>query len=254
MGLLDPVGPEEPRTYWIRRAIVGGVAVLVVVALIVLVVQLRGGDDTTPAEQPPPTAPSLQPAETPSDSSEPSDDPSDDPSDEPSKDPSGEASKKSSKDPSKKPTDKDTASKEPTKKSSKSPSKSPAKPAACDPSVLRTTLTGPKSITPEKEITFKAGVINGGDETCTFTLDPDSYVFRVHSGTDQIWTTENCTKWLPKVEVELKPEEDVTWKIDWTVQRSKDCDLVDTKLKPGTYAANSLLDKAPPAQLVMQLK
>ncbi len=255
MGFMDPEGPEEPRTYWIRRAVVTIPVLLVIVALIVLVTQLGRGGSPTTAEPPQPTgapsSPTLLPADpttAPTPSSSPTGDPSRDPSGEPSADPSRDPSGDPSKEP--KPSDPPSSTESPTSTPKPTP---PPKPAACDPGVLRTTLTGPKKVQPEKKVTFEAGVINGGKTTCTFTLDPDSYVFRVYSGTDQIWTTKDCATWLPKVDVELEPEEDVTWKIDWTVQRSKGCDLVPDKLKPGTYAANSLLEGAPPAQQIMQL-
>lgn len=248
---MEPVGPEEPRTYWIRRAVVGGVILVVLVAVIALVAALAGGDEGNTAEPPPATGPTLQPAGTPTPTTSPS---ATDGSPEPS---SSDKSSKSSSEPSKTPSASDESSKkssksaEPSKPASSAP---PAKPAACKPADLRTTLTGPRTVTPGKDVTFQAGVINGGTTACTFTLDPESYVFRIYSGTDKIWTTDDCAKWLPEVTATLKPQQDVTWKVTWSVQRSKGCELVKAELRPGTYAANSLVEGAKPAQVVMQLK
>ena len=251
---MEPVGPEEPRTYWLRRALVGGVVLVVVIAVVALVAALTGGDDGNTAEPAPPTGPSLQPAGTPTPTTSPS---KSEASDEPGASDKSSASDKPGASDKSSASDKATSSGKPSgskKSSSKSSSKSPAKPAACKPDDLRTTLTGPRTVKPGKDITFQAGVINGGSTTCTFTLDPKAYELRVYSGSDKIWTTADCTKWQPKVEATLKPQADVTWKVKWTVQRSKDCKLVENELKPGTYAANSLVKGAPPAQLVMQLR
>lgn len=257
---MEPVGPEEPRTYWIRRAVVGGVVLIVVIAVVALVAALAGGDDGQTAEPPPPTGPSLQPAESPtptassSDESSSSDKPSSSDKSSSSDKPSSSDKSSSSDKESDKKSDKESSSKSSTSKPSKKESSKAAKPAACKPADLRTTLTGPRTVKSGKEVTFQAGVINGGSATCTFTLDPETYEFRVYSGSDKIWTTDGCKKWQPKVEATLKPQADVTWKIKWKVQRSKGCDLVDSELRAGTYAANSLVDGAKPAQLVMQLK
>jgi hypothetical protein len=59
-----PVGPREPRVYWVRRAIVLAVLVLVVV---VLVLALSGGSGNSPSAHggsPPPTSPPATTTET----------------------------------------------------------------------------------------------------------------------------------------------------------------------------------------------
>jgi len=267
---MEPVGPEEPRTYWIRRAVVGGVVLAVVIAVIALVAALTGGsDDGRTAAPPPPSGPSLKPAETPTPTptaSPTSGDPSasgkesDDPDAKKSDDPDAKKSEDTKNDEKKNDDKKDDEKKDEGKKDEdekadpkKEESDKPA-PAACKPADLRTTLTGPRTVQPGKKVTFRAGVINGGSTACTFTLDPETYVFRIYSGSDKIWTTGDCDKWLPEVTTVLEPEADVAWKIDWTVQRSKGCELVDGELGKGTYAANSLVKGAPPAQVVMQLR
>jgi len=252
-GMLDPVGPEDARTYWVRRGVVGAAALVVVILVIVMVSSLNSGGSTTGAPPPvSPSGPALQPATpqgagstpAPSETPKTSGTPTAPASTSPSAKSSATKNESSKSDPSKKST------KESTKKSTPT---SAAPPPACKPADLRTTLTGPRDVKVGKPVTFEAGAINGGSAACTFTLDPKTYEFRIYSGTDRIWSTKDCDAWFPKVSTVLKPEQATTWKIRWTVQRSDGCDFAKTTLRSGTYAANSLLTSAPPAQLVMRL-
>lgn len=69
-SVINPVGPEEPGTYWRRRILVA-VAVLLVLFVAVMVIRGGGGSDPVaqPTEQP---SQSVQPSESPSSSESPS--------------------------------------------------------------------------------------------------------------------------------------------------------------------------------------
>lgn len=244
-GMLDPVGPEEARTYWVRRGVVAAALLIVVVLVVIAVTSLNGGGASqgTPTV---PSGPSLQPA---SATPVPPTDQSASPASPAPTDGASPSAPASPTAPSQTP-----SSAAPPASSSAAPPSSPAAPAACDPKVLRSTLVGPRDVRVGTPVTFEAGFTNGGTAACTLTLDPQNYEFRIYSGTDRIWTTRDCAQWLPKVSTVLEPEKAVTWKIDWSVQRSKDCSLTKDVLRPGTYAANSLLSGADPAQLVMQVR
>lgn len=71
-SVINPVGPEEPGTYWRRRILVA-VAVLIVLFVVVMVIRGGGGSDPVaqPTEQPTQTS---QPSESPSSSESPSGD------------------------------------------------------------------------------------------------------------------------------------------------------------------------------------
>lgn len=102
-------------------------------------------------------------------------------------------------------------------------------------------------------------VINGQSSPCLLDVNPDTFVVKIYSGSDRIWTTGNCDRWLGKAITgqELKPEASVGWSIDWPGQRSHPgCRLVGG-LRQGTYVATAqlTLDKrnATPVQLVMRV-
>lgn len=103
-------------------------------------------------------------------------------------------------------------------------------------------------------MSFEVGVINGATTACTLEVNEGNYEFRIYSGTDRIWSTKDCAAWNPKIKQVLEPEADVSWTVDWGVKRSKACGTTDDVLRPGTYAANALLNGAAPVQRVMQLR
>ncbi|MCW5951517.1 MAG: hypothetical protein KIT69_04610 [Propionibacteriaceae bacterium] len=59
-SLLHPVGPEEPRVYWVRRSLV----VVVAVALVVALAWLVWPKEPTVSAVPPPTSPTSTPSVT----------------------------------------------------------------------------------------------------------------------------------------------------------------------------------------------
>ncbi|MGD7708188.1 hypothetical protein [Microlunatus sp. Y2014] len=254
-GVLDPVGPEEPRTYWIRRGIVLAAVVALVVVIVVAVSALTGGAGGQ-AAAPPPTdsnAPSLEP-----ENSEPP---------TPSASPETPAPSSSGATPSASSSETPSATTSPSgsatspaatpSATSKAPTTSapPPPPKACDPSQLRVTLTGPNQIKTGQQLSFEVGVINGSKTACTLEVNEGNYEFRVYSGTDRIWSTKDCAAWNPKIKQVLEPEADVSWTVDWGVKRSKaPCSTTKDVLRPGTYAANALLTGAEPVQLVMRLR
>ena len=66
--IIRPVGPEEPRTYWVRRLVVVLAAIVVVVLVAALVNSMLGGSDAAEepagAEDPAPTEPTGEPEPT----------------------------------------------------------------------------------------------------------------------------------------------------------------------------------------------
>lgn len=111
----------------------------------------------------------------------------------------------------------------------------------------------------DKKMTFKLSVINGSAVTCIVELTPKTFELKIFSGSDRIWSSDDCAKWLDaKPSHRLGVEKAYEWTIDWTGQRSESsCDLTGG-LKAGTYVATAALTIASatsePVQVVMQLR
>lgn len=142
--------------------------------------------------------------------------------------------------------------------SSMSPSPSastPSGPVACDPLSTKLSVTGFQSVKTKGKQTFSLGLTNNTAANCVLTLSPSTYVLKVSSGNDRIWTTADCTKLVPVKKTTLKPGASYEFKIDWTLKRSKPgCKLVDKELGAGTYVATASFQSSGNARFVMQLK
>jgi hypothetical protein len=195
-ALLNPVGPESARTYWIRRGLVLAVALLVVLGLIWIFSPKNPSVTAVPA---PATALTPSPAASPSGTPSPS------------------------------------ASGTP------SASPSPTGPVACDPLTTKVGIAGFASVKADAKQVFTLTVENNSATPCVLQIGPSTYSVRVVSGSDPIWTTAHCAKWLPLVKKQtLQPAGTVEFQVTWPLRRSaKDCKLGKTKLGGGTYVANA---------------
>ncbi|MGD7788754.1 hypothetical protein ACQCX2_10550 [Propionibacteriaceae bacterium Y1700] len=238
-GVMSPVGPEEPRVYWIRRAIVAVVLLALVITIVAAVNAVANGGDNAegdPAAGPTSTGPSLQPADTPTpESADPSVAPTESPSD--GQTPSGSP---------------DASGSESSSPASPSSSK-PAGPVDCDGKDVTVAIDGPGKVSIGKEVSLKVTLTNSGTSECKLAVNAETYEMRIFSGTDRIWSTGGCERWVKKIDKTLKPKESVSFDQGWRVVRSKGCDDHPAKLRPGTYAANAEFSGAKPDQVVMQL-
>lgn len=239
-GLLHPVGPEEPRVYWIRR-----IGVLAAVGLLVVILMWVFGDP--PAEEPTAAGPS------PEATTEPSVDPSVAPS--ASAEPTASASASSEPTASASAGAEPTASAQPPASTTATASPTPTPTPVCDPADLRVTLTAKRVVAAKQRTTFDLSVINGHDKPCTVSLTAENFELKIYSGTDRIWSTKDCDKWIKPVSGTLKPEGAVKWQLSWPGQRSsKNCTLRSETLRPGTYVATVQITGAKPVQHVMNLR
>lgn len=244
-GLLHPVGPEQPRTYWQRRGLVI-VAVLVAIAVAVtLIVNLAGGGDqqqavpaaTQPASTQPPASPTSGTA--------------------PSTPATAPAPSKSAKAPA-------TTAAPPKASTSAKPSSAPPatkQPAtkmptpACKASELRATLRGDQKLKVSQKTTFTVTLINGGPTTCVVSVTPSTFELKIYSGTDRIWGTKDCTTSVKPIEKAVASEGEVAWTMAWNGRRSaKDCKNRSETPRPGTYFATAQLKGADPVKLGMTLR
>ena len=248
-SVLHPVGPEPEQTYWVRRALVVASAVLLVALVIALVV---GSTSTGSAVSADPSPPPVAPAEV-----TPTPSPWETPTPTPSGSASPSATSTAAADASASPSASSDASASPTAKKSASPSPKPTKaaPVTCSPKDLRATLTGKQQLKPKQGTTFRLSLINGSDETCRVEVDADAFELKVYSGTDRIWSSDDCAKAVKTISKKVRSEDAVEWTMRWDGRRSRPgCKDRPEVPQAGTYFATAQLDGAEPVQLRMILR
>lgn len=134
-------------------------------------------------------------------------------------------------------------------------SPSPTAAAACDATNTDLALSGYQQVkTNAKQTSFKLGITNTGKSTCVLNLSAASFALKVVSGTDRIWTTEDCAKWVPAKKTKLGAGKKYEFPIDWTVRRSSaSCKLAKQTLGAGTYQAVATFASDDTAKTVFQL-
>jgi hypothetical protein len=264
MSVLHPVGPEPPQTYWVRRAVVLGTALVALIVLIALIASQNSDGSVVAQGSPSPLAPSplqspqASPTPVASDSvssavtnaPSPSASTSASQSASASADPSGRAAAKPS--PS---TSTSTSNKSTAKANSKANSKAkPTGPVACAPSALRPTLTGDRLLKPKESNTFKLSLINGSGQTCKLAVSGENFELKIYSGKDRIWSSHDCSTSVKAINQKLSKEEAAAWSMTWDGRRSrKDCTSRPEIPKPGTYIATAQFADAKPVRMRMIL-
>jgi hypothetical protein len=223
-GLLHPVGPESAQTYWARRVLVFGAATVLAGAVMLIISGTSSGLATQPE---PPAAGSV----------------------------SGAAATSSAS-----PSGLDTAMPTPSTvdfSASPTPTASTEENGSsvdCQAEELRPTLTGKQRLAPKERNTFHLSLINGSDHTCTARVTRKNFELTISSGSDRIWSTDDCRSALDEISRKLGSEHAVAWSLTWDGKRSKsNCRSARETLRPGTYVATARLDGAEPVQLRMQL-
>ncbi|SDR77001.1 hypothetical protein SAMN04488543_0397 [Friedmanniella luteola] len=246
-SVLHPVGPEPAETYWARRVALL-IALVVLVGLVVAVVVNSTSSGSAVSADPVPPPVTAPPATSPSPSASPS------PSPSPSTSPSATASASSSARTAATPAPKASKAARAPAGASPSPKPTPTGPVACRPKELRATLTGKQRLKPEQKSTFTLSLINGSDATCVVSVTPENFELKIYSGTDRIWTTDDCSTAVKKRSTTVRAEDAVVWTMTWDGARSRqDCRTRPEVPRPGTYFATAQLDGAEPVQLRMIL-
>ncbi len=244
--VLHPSGPEAPQTYWLRRAVVIAAAVIVVAVVIALIVN---GSSTGSAvqQQPPVTGPTGVAATTPTPFAQSSSVPAASAS-------ASAAGTPSAGDPSATSSASTVAKSKASTTATASPKAKKSGPTACDAAQLRATLTGKQRLKPKQPNTFTLSLINGSGQTCLATVSDANFELKIYSGTDRIWSTDDCSTAMTRRTVTLKAEQAMEWKVSWNGRRSRaDCKNRPEIPRTGTYFATAQLDGAKPVQLRMVL-
>jgi hypothetical protein len=129
-----------------------------------------------------------------------------------------------------------------------------AAPASCTTKELRPTLTAKRRIVPKRPTTFQLSLINGSAQTCVARVTRKNFQLKINSGSDPIWSTDDCPSMIKTVSRKLRSEHAVAWSLTWNGKRSKSrCKSASQSLRPGRYVATAQLDGAEPVKLRMVL-
>jgi hypothetical protein len=182
-SVINPVGPEEPSTYWRRRALVV-VALLVVLWLFWLLIDVALGGGDEPAADGPSPSPSFGLTMTP--------------------DPEGSAAAS------------EGASASPSDAASGSPSPSPSASGPCEDTGLSVTAgTSAASTTVGAGLSLSLNVENTGSAACTRDVGAGANEIRITSGSVLVWSSDFCNPSDASDVVTLAPGEGVTTSVTW---------------------------------------
>lgn len=219
-SVINPVGPEEPSTYWRRRAVVV-VVLLVIVAVFWMLVSMAMGSNEEPTEAAPSPTPSFGLSMTPdpvaSESAEP------DASGSPSATPAS---------------------------ASPSASPSPSATGRCADSVIAVVAgTSADSTAVGAGMGLTLSIENTGDDPCTRDFGAGANELRITSGSVLVWSSDFCNPSDAKDIVTLAPGEGRTTSVTWPGNvTATDCPATQPTARPGTYrvvARNGSVESAP---------
>jgi hypothetical protein len=128
-----------------------------------------------------------------------------------------------------------------TPSATQSSSPTPTGPVACDKTNSGLSLAAYKKVKQDAKQPFRLAVTNTGSGECILDLTATNFSLTVTSGTDRIWTTDDCAKWVPAKKQTLKPQKAYEFAVEWGVVRSgSGCKEAKSLLKPGTYVATGV--------------
>ncbi len=133
-------------------------------------------------------------------------------------------------------------------------SPTPTGPVDCDPTATQVSVAGFKEVKASSRQVFTVSVLNGGPSSCILDVRPSTFQLSVASGSDQIWTTAHCAKWLPSKTLTLAPQKAHEFTITWPMVRSSaGCGTSKATVRPGTYVATAQYRDTATARQVMQV-
>lgn len=212
MSVTRPRGPLPPRVYWFRRFLVLGV-VLALVFGVSRLVDTGGGDDATPAASPasadrtPAATPSATPTATPSAGATAGAPPA----------PAAPRARKP----------------KPTKKA---PPPLPTPSGPCQDSDVKVVPTLAESAYAGGDVRLTLQLTTRESPACTWTVSADSVAVKLTSGTDRIWSSQQCRRAVPRTKVVLRRTPVTTVDVTWSGRRSDaDCSRHTLWAEPGYY-------------------
>jgi hypothetical protein len=96
--------------------------------------------------------------------------------------------------------------------------------------------------------------LKGTQPACTFEVSPDSLVVKITSGTDRIWSSQDCPRAVPKTSVVVRSGLPADVPITWSGRRSDDgCSNATSWAMPGFYHVYAAALGSAPADLQFEV-
>ena len=233
-SVVRPSGPLPPRVYWVRRLTLLIVVVLIMYALL----QLLGG------EQAPAAGGQPGPATTPSPAV------ADDAADRANR--PGRQQKDGQQTKQGPPTKHGPSAKHrrPTKHPQPKRGHRLAQPdGPCGPGevLVRPVVSSGNEAGAPVEIRLR--MRTSERPACTLSVGPGNLVVKVTSGSDRIWTSDECPDAILPADLVIRRAEPITYRVGWSGQRSAPrCPLQTEAALPGTYVAAAAIIGGEPAE------
>ena len=103
-------------------------------------------------------------------------------------------------------------------------------------------------------VVFTLSLTSQVSAACTFVVSSQSVVVRVTSGSDRIWSTQECSGAVPKQSVVVRRDAPATVSVAWNGQRSdSECSRATPWAQPGYYHVTSAVYGAVPTDAQFRL-
>lgn len=123
--------------------------------------------------------------------------------------------------------------KKPTKTPTKTPLAQPSGPCDADDVVVTASTDDARA---GGVVPITLNVTSKESPACTFEVSPSTVVLRITSGSDKIWSSQQCAGVMPTVTVVARPEKAGTTVVNWRGRRSDDtCSRQAGWAMPGYY-------------------
>lgn len=226
-SVTRPRGPLPPRVYWVRRLLVLGLAALLVVG----VARLLGASPASSSAEGAESARTVG-ATLPSSGSSP-----DSPSGSPAAAPSGQP----------------TSDARPARaRRTPAPPPEPSGPCAAEDVLVQPDVS---SAVAGSDVQVALVLSTRRTPACTWTVSPRTVVLRLTSGSDRIWSTQDCPAAVPRQDVVLRRDTPTSVAVTWSGQRSdSDCSRTMPWAQPGWYHATAAALGSEPAAQQFELR
>ena len=213
-------GPLPARTYWTRRAMVLGTAVLLVFGI---ARALGAGSDGS--SQPEAQGQARQVAAAPS---------------------TTVALPESS------PTATESAGRRSERKREAVPLAEPEGPCVDEDVAVTPTVDRPVA---GRDVRFDLELRTIESEACTWEVSPEALTLKITSGDDEIWTSRHCPRAVPEKEVTLRRDHTTRVQVIWDARRSdEECSRLTKWALPGWYHVAAAALAGEPSDLQFQLE
>jgi hypothetical protein len=98
------------------------------------------------------------------------------------------------------------------------------------------TLTGPAYA--GRRVVFSMSLTTKESPACSWTVSSDALAVKVTSGSDRLWSTQQCTAAIPRTLVVVRKDHPTLVPVTWSGQRSdNECSRATSWAEPGYYHA-----------------